>query len=195
MRLVGGHGSEALKGRQKPAKAVRPGTGRGPSSSSPERAAHTRTAHLCRAYSPQSICGSVNSRPYGLRWILPGLQPLARASPFPSYMLLEQLLHLARPAPELPLGGTPEQLAAACRRWGLPGCRKPRSDDVRDWLCEVTPTFKWWWPHLAYVQERLEAQAQGEIQNLMVLCPPQHGKSELPSRSGIRSGRAPADPV
>jgi len=49
----------------------------------------------------------------------------------------------------------------------------------RDWLQEVSPTFKWGWPHLVYVQERLEAQARGDVQNLMVLCPPQHGKSEL----------------
>ncbi len=51
----------------------------------------------------------------------------------------------------------------------------------RDWLCEVTPTFKWDWPHLVYIQDRLEAQACGDVQNLMVLCPPQHGKSELVS--------------
>ncbi len=47
------------------------------------------------------------------------------------------------------------------------------------WLKEVSPTFKWNWPHLQYIQKHLEQQAKGEVQNLMVLCPPQHGKSEL----------------
>jgi hypothetical protein len=52
-------------------------------------------------------------------------------------------------------------------------------DSLFDWLKEVSPTFRWDWKHLLYIQERLEAQALGEVQNLMVLCPPQHGKSEL----------------
>jgi len=43
----------------------------------------------------------------------------------------------------------------------------------------VSPTWKWNWPHLVYIRERLEEHARGEIRNLMVLCPPQHGKSEL----------------
>ncbi len=47
------------------------------------------------------------------------------------------------------------------------------------WLREVNPTFKWRWRHLCLIRERLEAQGRGEIRNLMVLCPPQHGKSEL----------------
>jgi len=55
----------------------------------------------------------------------------------------------------------------------------PPPSSFRDWLCEVSPTFRWKWPHLVYIQERLEAQARGEVRNLMVLCPPQHGKSEL----------------
>ncbi len=46
-------------------------------------------------------------------------------------------------------------------------------------LHEATPTFKWHWPHLIHIREKLEAHARGEILNLMVLCPPQHGKSEL----------------
>lgn len=52
-------------------------------------------------------------------------------------------------------------------------------DSLFDWLKEVSPTFRWDWMHLLYIQDRLEAQARGEVQNLMVLCPPQHGKSEL----------------
>ncbi len=48
-----------------------------------------------------------------------------------------------------------------------------------EWLREVSPTWKWGWPHLVYIQQKLEAHARGEIRNLMVLCPPQHGKSEL----------------
>jgi len=50
---------------------------------------------------------------------------------------------------------------------------------LSDWLNEVSPTFTWGWPHLKLIQERLEDQARGEVKNLMVLCPPQHGKSEL----------------
>ena len=50
---------------------------------------------------------------------------------------------------------------------------------LSDWLQEVSPTWKWNWPHLVYIRERLEEHARGEIRNLMVLCPPQHGKSEL----------------
>jgi predicted phage terminase large subunit-like protein len=57
--------------------------------------------------------------------------------------------------------------------------RRVLAPELQTWLCEVTPTFKWRWPHLVLIQERLEAQAAGDVQNLMVLCPPQHGKSEL----------------
>ncbi|MDR3691192.1 MAG: phage terminase large subunit [Fimbriimonas sp.] len=53
------------------------------------------------------------------------------------------------------------------------------SSPFAEWLAEVSPIFKWHWPHLVYIRERLEAHALGEIRNLMVLCPPQHGKSEL----------------
>jgi predicted phage terminase large subunit-like protein len=62
----------------------------------------------------------------------------------------------------------PNQVRAELRR---------RSLDF--WLRETSPTFRWDWAHLQYIREHLEAQAEGELQNLMVLCPPQHGKSEL----------------
>jgi len=48
-----------------------------------------------------------------------------------------------------------------------------------DWLQAVSPTWKWNWPHLVHIRERLEEHSRGEIRNVMILCPPQHGKSEL----------------
>lgn len=39
--------------------------------------------------------------------------------------------------------------------------------------------WRWDWPHTQAIIDHLQKQAEGEIENLMVLCPPQHGKSEL----------------
>ena len=55
----------------------------------------------------------------------------------------------------------------------------PATSDFSQFLHEASPTFKWHWKHLVHIREHLEAHARGEILNLMVLCPPQHGKSEL----------------
>ena len=48
-----------------------------------------------------------------------------------------------------------------------------------EWLPTVSPEFNWNWPHLQYIREHLESHARGELRNLMVLCPPQHGKTQL----------------
>jgi hypothetical protein len=51
-------------------------------------------------------------------------------------------------------------------------------ESFKRFLLWRTPEFNWDWPHLALMQEHLQAHAEGEIQNLMFLTPPQHGKSE-----------------
>lgn len=47
------------------------------------------------------------------------------------------------------------------------------------WLEEVSPQWNWQWPHLEKVQEILQAQVRGDVEHVMILCPPQHGKSQL----------------
>lgn len=41
-----------------------------------------------------------------------------------------------------------------------------------------TPSWRWEWPHLAKMQEVLQALADDEIQNALFMVPPQHGKTE-----------------
>jgi predicted phage terminase large subunit-like protein len=48
----------------------------------------------------------------------------------------------------------------------------------RDWNELVTPSYNWRWPHVEYLQEKLEQVASGEIMKLMIEMPPRHGKSE-----------------
>lgn len=48
----------------------------------------------------------------------------------------------------------------------------------RDWLPQVTPSYRWDWPHLRLVQDALEAMTAGDLRFLMVFEPPRHGKSE-----------------
>lgn len=50
--------------------------------------------------------------------------------------------------------------------------------DFKDWLPLVSPTYHWDWPHLRLIQDHLQSLYRGDIENLMVLCPPRHGKSE-----------------
>jgi predicted phage terminase large subunit-like protein len=47
-----------------------------------------------------------------------------------------------------------------------------------DWLREVSPTFRWDWPHLMFMRTQLERVTKGEIRKLMIFSPPRHGKSE-----------------
>jgi predicted phage terminase large subunit-like protein len=47
-----------------------------------------------------------------------------------------------------------------------------------DWLREVSPTWRWDWPHLIHIRCQLDRVTRGEIARLMVFLPPRHGKSE-----------------
>lgn len=68
---------------------------------------------------------------------------------------------------------TPAELAE------LDGLLLSQPPAFRDWLPQVTPSFRWDWPHLRHIQDHLEALDRGDIENLMVLCPPRHGKTEM----------------
>lgn len=54
----------------------------------------------------------------------------------------------------------------------------PEPGEFLEFLQDISPTWCWIWPHLLYVQEKLEALTRGEISRLMILKPPRHGKSE-----------------
>ena len=47
------------------------------------------------------------------------------------------------------------------------------------WLEEVSPDFTWTWRHLVYIREHLDAISRGDLNRLIIQCPPRHGKSEL----------------
>lgn len=51
--------------------------------------------------------------------------------------------------------------------------------DFGAWLPRVTPAYRWDWPHIAHVRERLEQITTGIIDKLIIELPPRHGKSEL----------------
>lgn len=47
------------------------------------------------------------------------------------------------------------------------------------WLGEVSPAYRWDWPHLQKIQEVLEQVTSGAARRLMLFVPPRHGKSEM----------------
>lgn len=47
-----------------------------------------------------------------------------------------------------------------------------------DWCTQVSPAWRWDWPHLVLMQEALDSVTRGEIHKLMFFMPPRHGKSE-----------------
>lgn len=47
------------------------------------------------------------------------------------------------------------------------------------WLGEVTPSWHWDWPYLAYIREHLDKVTTGECKRLAIFIPPRHGKSEM----------------
>lgn len=51
--------------------------------------------------------------------------------------------------------------------------------DFPAWLPLVTPSFKWDWKYLQYIQRHLDNITTGEINRLMLFIPPRHGKSEM----------------
>ena len=59
--------------------------------------------------------------------------------------------------------------------------RASREWNLRDWLYEVSPTFNWDWPYLAYTTQKLEDLYHGVIKRLIIEMPPRHGKSTLAS--------------
>ena len=52
----------------------------------------------------------------------------------------------------------------------------------QDWLRRVTPTWTWDWAYQLHIQAQLQRVTDGEIDRLMLLVPPRHGKSELASK-------------
>jgi hypothetical protein len=47
------------------------------------------------------------------------------------------------------------------------------------WLPLVSPApWRWDWPHLQLIRERLDAVTRGDVDRLILTVPPQHGKSE-----------------
>jgi predicted phage terminase large subunit-like protein len=48
----------------------------------------------------------------------------------------------------------------------------------REWNERVTPTWRWDWPHVEYLQTYLDRVLSGEIEKLIIQEPPRHGKSE-----------------
>lgn len=57
----------------------------------------------------------------------------------------------------------------------------PTSNDVpgyTDWLRQVSPEYRWDWPHLAHVRRHLADVTRGTCRRLILSMPPQHGKSE-----------------
>ncbi len=48
-----------------------------------------------------------------------------------------------------------------------------------EWLCAVTPSYRWDWPYLIYLRRELEMVTDGQTKRLMVMMPPRHGKTAL----------------
>src|SRR5262245_23403744 len=46
------------------------------------------------------------------------------------------------------------------------------------WLPEVSPSWRWDWPHLVAIQQALDGVTRGTTKKLMLYVPPRHGKSE-----------------
>jgi predicted phage terminase large subunit-like protein len=46
------------------------------------------------------------------------------------------------------------------------------------WLREVSPTWRWDWPHLEFMRANLGRVRRGELSRLWMFCPPRHGKTE-----------------
>ena len=57
-----------------------------------------------------------------------------------------------------------------------------RKRTFSEFLSENWPDWRWDWPHIKYCSDVLQAQADGDVKNVMLLMPPQHGKSELEIR-------------
>lgn len=47
-----------------------------------------------------------------------------------------------------------------------------------DWLCEVSPSFNWDFPHTLFLEQLFEDWIAGKYRHVMLSVPPQHGKSQ-----------------
>jgi len=62
---------------------------------------------------------------------------------------------------------------------------KARQEPIREvppldqWLDQVSPEYRWDWPHLVYLRERLLALHRGDIHRLAIFMPPRHMKTSL----------------
>jgi len=57
---------------------------------------------------------------------------------------------------------------------------KRRRESVKsfsEWLHEASPELNWDYPHLQYIQQKIEDVLSGKIKRLMIFMSPQHGKS------------------
>lgn len=54
---------------------------------------------------------------------------------------------------------------------------EPKKSDFEHWLGSVSPHLKWGWDYLRLIRYYLNLMDRGEINRLMILMPPQHGKS------------------
>lgn len=75
---------------------------------------------------------------------------------------------------------TPSQRTEAeglARKWKSLGY--PAVPTFGEWLYEVSPDWRWDWPHLVLARYHLMRVARGECKRLMIFMPPRHGKSEM----------------
>ena len=56
-----------------------------------------------------------------------------------------------------------------------------RKDELARFLPWARPDYRWDWLHTQYIVQHLQLVADGEIENLMISVPPQHGKTETAS--------------
>jgi predicted phage terminase large subunit-like protein len=56
-----------------------------------------------------------------------------------------------------------------------------RRRSLSRFLPYAMPNMRWDWPHTKLIIDHLQALADGEIENLMISCPPQHGKTQVAS--------------
>lgn len=63
-------------------------------------------------------------------------------------------------------------------RFGQRTDPRSRSQTFGQWLEGATPAYRWDWPHLRRLQAALDQITQGQLDRLIVLMPPRHGKSE-----------------
>lgn len=66
----------------------------------------------------------------------------------------------------------------AARRRLSPGRKYGPADEHRKWLKQITPQWKWDWPHQIYLDKFLNRVTTGQCKRLMIFMPPRHTKTE-----------------